>query len=372
MSHYVFILKHVTSGKKFLGESRLRPVTDSPAYRELFASKLGLKGPHYGQYLVEFVKKFQDAQLAKSYFTQLQDSLAVKTATSWVNSWYYRSVSSPYVYVIRHKKNGTMYIGSKYGKGANPSTFFKEYFTSSAKVHDLGISNFEVLQVKACKNARRYEAKLLQSLYRSLGKDLFCHRFLNRNISPGIINDSVSLAKIRTALQEGFKNGRKPYMLGREHSLETRERISKTLRSLSCYNDGASNYHLKTDDPKIKTRGLVPGFYSSPELLQRRSISMQGRKLSEETKRKISENNASRTPEGRKKLSDSHKGYVMPASQRAAIAKANTGKKRSLESRVRFKEAQAKIPKLTCPECGKNGQHAAMRRWHFDNCKEIN
>ena len=27
---------------------------------------------------------------------------------------------------------------------------------------------------------------------------------------------------------------------------------------------------------------------------------------------------------------------------------------------------------LTCPHCGKTGASGAMKRWHFDNCKEKN
>ncbi len=43
----------------------------------------------------------------------------------------------PYVYFIKHIQTGIWYIGSKYAKSANPSTFLKTYFTSSEIIHEL-------------------------------------------------------------------------------------------------------------------------------------------------------------------------------------------------------------------------------------------
>lgn len=54
-------------------------------------------------------------------------------------------------------------------------------------------------------------------------------------------------------------------------------------------------------------------------------------------------------------MSAQRKGVSKPAEHRAAIA-----------------TAIAKVPAATCPHCGKSGQHAAMHRHHFDNCKARN
>ena len=97
-------------------------------------------------------------------------------------------------------------------------------------------------------------------------------------------------------------------------------------------------------------------------------------------------------------------GEDMRALNNLAVA-ANTGAKRSDESKRRMSEAQLnslnhstrgkkreewaktrlgvnnpsfgkpsywkshEYPKITCPHCGKHGAKGAMRRWHFDNCK---
>lgn len=45
------------------------------------------------------------------------------------------------------------------------------------------------------------------------------------------------------------------------------------------------------------------------------------------------------------------------------------GKTQSQKQKDMMKEA-AKI-QVTCPHCGKEGQRAAMGRWHFNNCKEV-
>jgi hypothetical protein len=41
------------------------------------------------------------------------------------------------------------------------------------------------------------------------------------------------------------------------------------------------------------------------------------------------------------------------------------------EVKAKIKAMIAARPEVTCPHCGKVGQHAAMARWHFKNCKEI-
>ena len=42
----------------------------------------------------------------------------------------------------------------------------------------------------------------------------------------------------------------------------------------------------------------------------------------------------------------------------------------STETRARMTVSQQKVPKVTCPYCGKEGRAGAMKRWHFDNCKK--
>lgn len=80
---------------------------------------------------------------------------------------------TPYTYFVLHIPTGLKYYGSKYGKGADPNTFWKSggYFTSSVKVKNLlneyGIESFkaEVRKVfESPAQALNYEYRFLKKL----------------------------------------------------------------------------------------------------------------------------------------------------------------------------------------------------------------
>lgn len=83
-----------------------------------------------------------------------------------------------------------------------------------------------------------------------------------------------------------------------------------------------------------------------------------------ETIAKIKEARAKQiiTDETRKKMSEAHKGRKITWDLKSVTPEAN--KKRS-ESMKKHKWKEYK-----CPHCGKIGKSNAMKRWHFDNCKE--
>lgn len=91
-----------------------------------------------------------------------------------------------------------------------------------------------------------------------------------------------------------------------------------------------------------------------------------------------------------KTLSEKTKNKISKALKGTRIGKNNTfyGKKHSEETIEIIKEKSKphaqriynermnnndhpNITKITCPHCNKEGQHRAMKRWHFDNCKLI-
>jgi hypothetical protein len=99
-----------------------------------------------------------------------------------------------------------------------------------------------------------------------------------------------------------------------------------------------------------------------------------------------------------------NKGISPSEETRALLSKIGKGKKRSAESRERYRlsklgsknpnfgkpalkspeisrkisEGQKNNPnhhafkKLVCPHCQKEGAYVAMKRWHFDRCRKIN
>ena len=56
---------------------------------------------------------------------------------------------------------------------------------------------------------------------------------------------------------------------------------------------------------------------------------------------------------------------------RRKIVEAQLGTKCSEEAKRKIRETIISKPDLTCPHCNKTGGNAGMKRWHFDNCKEL-
>jgi hypothetical protein len=98
---------------------------------------------------------------------------------------------NPYYYLIRHKPSGKLYAGSQYGKNSDPNNLWETYFTSSKLVKELiekdGVDSFEIEYIDCRTDAREYEQKYLMTMYEKYGRENFLDRFLNRNLSPGIL-----------------------------------------------------------------------------------------------------------------------------------------------------------------------------------------
>ena len=97
-----------------------------------------------------------------------------------------------------------------------------------------------------------------------------------------------------------------------------------------------------------------------------------GKKHSAESRKKMSDASSGEknyfygkhlSEEHRKKLSDSKKGEKNHF----------YGKSHSNETRKKMSVAQKGVPhpKITCPHCSKLGGNSNMKRYHFNNCKEI-
>ncbi len=89
-----------------------------------------------------------------------------------------------------------------------------------------------------------------------------------------------------------------------------------------------------------------------------------------------------KTEEHRRKIGLAHRGKICPyrgkkcpwnsrahsEESRMKMSKARKGVPKSEAHKQKLSEANKKVPLLTCPHCGKQGQRN-MRRWHFDNCR---
>ena len=130
---------------------------------------------------------------------------------------------------------------------------------------------------------------------------------------------------------------------------------------------------------------------------QKRANSLRGHITTEETRRKIGDANRGRklppvTDATRKKLSEAGKGRKLSDESRKKLS--DSSKKRghngfkgkgsrgpaSPESWAKYHETVANRPDdwkqkphdiVTCPHCEKSGGAGRMKRYHFDNCKNL-
>lgn len=87
-----------------------------------------------------------------------------------------------------------------------------------------------------------------------------------------------------------------------------------------------------------------------------------------------------RSPEWRQKQSLAKMGHVVSEETKKRLScrmlgnQYTVGRKRPIEERIRIGLKLKDVPqtKIECPRCQKTGGVAAMKRWHFENCKHIN
>lgn len=218
-----------------------------------------------------------------------------------------------YVYRIKHKPTGYFYYGAKYAKNADPSTFWKDYFTSSARVSKLveeyGADTFETKIVKAGFKTNdeclTYEAKLILKTFKH-------EKSLNYRHSLGYCG--VDDASVKKMLNSRNKNG--SYITGAAKRLETigdniQEIVAKTAETRRTRGDfeklsqrikenGIGYLHTCPHCGKSVKGGNYNRWHGdncknnpniTEEMLQERNKCNQGRSMTEESKEKLSKAN---------------------------------------------------------------------------------
>jgi len=133
-----------------------------------------------------------------------------------------------------------------------------------------------------------------------------------------------------------------------------------------------------------------------PEVKEKISKGNLGKKLSEETKLKISNSNkgknlSPKSPETKRKMSIAHTGKEKPSKlkgktffeiygddfeiQREKRSKSHIGKiygpmSEEHKLKIRNSNKNRKHIIVECPHCKLNGAKPVMNRWHFENCKD--
>jgi len=312
---YLYIIRHVKSGLLWFGKTSTDPYAKLPKPRHSRWTELVTTSPKVA---IVQVRAFENVTDATCRYREVVKKYRVRTSPTFVNSDYYINSWTPYVYLIKHRYTGQLYLGSKYGRKANPSKFFVNYFTSSNYVKSLGWTNFDLVELKATKNARDYEAYLLQSWYAKLGRDEFCRVLLNRSVAPGFVHDAEARANISAQ------------MLGNTHAL---------------------------------------GYKHTKEALHQMSIAKLGGHLTEEHVSAIAAANTGkrRSAEMKARMSAASSGKPKSLSHRARLREVNLGKKLSAETRAKI--SAALIGKITSTETRARLRASRLGRANSAECR---
>lgn len=242
----------------------------------------------------------------------------------------------PYTYFVWHIPTGKKYYGSKYGRGADPATFWKPggYFTSSAKVKELlqkyGADSFraEVRKVfEQPDQALKYEYRFLSKvnainntewLNENLGGEKF------RNVGPATSKALESQRKKKQTPEGNAK--RSASLAGRIISSETRKRMSNS--QLARPKD---KEEVRRNKIRIKATGRAHNNTTKSKLS---SIVSQTRWINNGIEQK----------------------------------KVNVDE---LDSYIKLGWINGRILQVvSCPHCGATGVKHNIVRKHFDNCKQ--
>ena len=168
------------------------------------------------------------------------------------------------IYKITNTVNGKAYIGQTIHDAEK--TRIRDHFRSNGK-----------------------GSQLIKDDIEKYGQDAFTYEILHDGIIPGFLDtlEKEVIAKFNTLAPHGYnltEGGG-----GGSRSEETRRKMSEAKKGKPSPNKGKPH---------------------SEEHRRKISEAMKGKTLSEETRRKISENNSTKRPEVRRKLSEAHKGQT--------------------------------------------------------------
>jgi hypothetical protein len=147
----------------------------------------------------------------------------------------------PYTYLVKHKKTGKVYYGSRYSKNCHPDDLWKKYFTSSKDIKfyikKYGKNSFEYQIRKTFNNifkCQEWEFKVLKRINAVERDD-----FLNKSNGKGLIKTKNWLTK------EAYKRYLKLTSLGHKgipETEETKKRISEGVKKNWKIRKASKNY----------------------------------------------------------------------------------------------------------------------------------
>lgn len=242
----------------------------------------------------------------------------------------------PYTYYIKQKDTGYFYYGVKYGKDANPSTFWIDYFTSSKNVHILiekyGLDSFETKIITIHTSIEEALQEELQLIRETRDMEL------SLNISAG--GDGQRSHKCRLITD---KNGLNSYQRA---GIKLRQFLQTPYWREVCMPISiAKTKHTKST--KIGADGLT--------VYQRSSILFQG------------DNNPSKNPEVKIKISNSVKKWITENPENVAINIKKSKEVMKTPDEFGLNSHDYHSIKMKTPEVNK----AIDSCWYIDGIKDI-
>jgi len=138
------------------------------------------------------------------------------------------------------------------------------------------------------------------------------------------------------------------------------------------------NQDLLKDPLCLNLKGGGDGGLLTEEIKEKIRKSAIGREHSPQTKMKMSETrkNVPKSDVHRMNISASHlgkTGHKHTEETKKKLSDALLGRPVSEETRTKMSQTQKNKPRpvLTCPHCGKSGGNSNMVRYHFENCRHL-
>jgi hypothetical protein len=254
------------------------------------------------------------------------------------------NIYTPYYYVIKEKSTGKRYIGSKYGKDADPNKLLTKdgYLTSSSVIQDLikinGLNSFEIDELiifDTSEQAHLYETKQLQKIDAANNKDYYnCHNNDNKfgyvYWTENLLEERNNKSKLTCQKKYGTNN---PFQneliknlhketIKKKYGVENISQISsvKEKKKKTCLEKYGVDNYMKTEEyvtrtKKTKLKKYGNEVFNNREKSKATSLEIYGvdnpsksKEVQEKRKQtflqKYGVTSASQTEQGRKKLKE--------------------------------------------------------------------
>ena len=235
-----------------------------------------------------------------------------------------------------------MYVGSRWAKFCHPDEFMQSngYTTSSTTINSIieqeGLDSFEIIRIDTNLDglsAYDYETIFLQCIDCAKSKDWY-----NSHNNDGKC-PAYGTEQFRQLLLEKYDN--------EFYNNPTKNKIT----CLEKYNVDHQN---KRESEKLRLSNAAIELNKRQDMID---ILLE----------RNTNNNPSKTPENRIRLSDKLKETNQKMLEQGTHPAQKQHNRDAASAKMKI--TMANLPILICPHCKLEGKGSNMKRWHFDNCK---